>query len=77
MVTKNDKIADLLTRFPFLKEKLIERNPMFKNLNNPVVFNTVGKFARVQDVARVSGEDLEEIIQFLNTEIKSFEKADN
>lgn len=49
MIEKNDKIADLLTKYPFLKEKLIERNPVFKKLNNPVVFNSVGKFARIQE----------------------------
>ncbi len=69
MVSKNDKIADLLTKYPFLKQKLIGRNSVFKRLNNPVVFNSVGKFARIQDVAKVSGENLEELLAFLNCEI--------
>ncbi len=69
MVSKNDKIVDLLTKYPFLKQKLIGRNNVFKRLNNPVVFNSVGKFARIQDVAKVSGENLEELLEFLNCEI--------
>lgn len=69
MVDKNDKIADLLTKYPFLKQKLIERNSVFKRLNNPVVFNSVGKFARIQDVAKVSKENLDELLEFLNFEI--------
>ncbi len=66
MVTSEDKIADIMTRFPHVKAKLIERNKIFKNLNNPVVFNTVGKFARIADVARVSGEDLDDLLAFIN-----------
>jgi NitT/TauT family transport system substrate-binding protein len=70
MIEQNDKIADVLTRYPFLKEKLIAKSPKFKNLNNPVVFNTVGKFARITDVAKVSGENLENLLHFLNEEIR-------
>ncbi len=69
MIDKNDKIADLLTKYPFLKQKLIERNPVFKRLNNPLVFNTVGKFARIQDVSNVSKENLDELLEFINKTI--------
>jgi len=70
-VNKNDKIADLLTAYPFLKEKLIKRNTVFKRLNNPLIFNSVGKYARIQDVAMVSKESLDELIEFLNSEINN------
>ena len=66
MVKSEDKIADIITKFPHIKEKLIERNKIFKNLNNPVVFNTVGKFARITDVAKISGEDLDDLLAFIN-----------
>ncbi|NHZ85342.1 MAG: DUF1858 domain-containing protein [Planctomycetia bacterium] len=66
MITKEDKIADVLNRFPNIKEKFIKRNKLFKNLNNPVVFNTVGKFARISDIAEVSGEELEDLLIFIN-----------
>ncbi len=59
MVKSEDKIAGVLKEFPYIKEKFIERNKLFKNLNNPIVFNTVGKFARISDIAEVSGEELE------------------
>jgi NitT/TauT family transport system substrate-binding protein len=57
-----------------MKEKLISRNRIFKNLNNPVVFNTVGKYARICDVAKVSGEKLEDILGFVNSEISNFKQ---
>lgn len=66
MVTPEDKIADIIERYPFVKDRLIERNRVFRNLNNPVVFNTVGKFARITDIAKVSGENIDELIHFIN-----------
>lgn len=63
VITKNDKIADLITKYPSLKEKLIIRNKIFQRLNNPVVFNSVGKFARIQEIAKVSGKDLDELLR--------------
>ncbi len=66
MITENDKIADVLTKYPHLKEKLLQRSPKFANLNNPLVFKVVGKFARIQDVAKNTGENLEDLLEFLN-----------
>ncbi len=66
MVKSEDKIADVIKEFPHIREKLIERNKIFANLNNPVVFNTVGKFARISDIAKVSGEELEDLLAFIN-----------
>ena len=71
MITKDEKIAEVLTKYPHLKEKLIERSAKFKNLNNPIVFNTVGKFARIEDVARNTGENLDDLLNFLNKSINN------
>ncbi|MCD4781162.1 MAG: DUF1858 domain-containing protein [Candidatus Omnitrophica bacterium] len=66
MVKSEDKIVVIITKFPRIKEKLTERNKIFGKLNNPAVFNTVGKFARISDVAKISGEDLEDLLVFIN-----------
>ncbi len=66
MITEDDKIADVLNQYPVLKEHLLQRSPKFANLNNPIIFNTVGKFARIKDVAKNTGEDLTEFLDFLN-----------
>ncbi len=66
MITADDRIANVIERWPFLKERLVARNPKIANLSNPIVFRTVGRFARLRDVARVSGEDLAELLAFLN-----------
>ncbi len=74
MVSKDEKIARILTKYPFLKDRLIARNKRFENLNNPIVFNTVGKFARLTDVAKVSGENVDELLRFLNKEIENYKQ---
>ncbi len=70
MIDENTKIADLISQYPFMKEKMIEKNKIFSNLNNPVMFRVVGKIARLKDVAKMSGENLEELIEYINTQIK-------
>jgi NitT/TauT family transport system substrate-binding protein len=47
---------------------------VFRNLNNPVVFNTVGKFARITDIAKVSGENIDELIHFINELVEDSDK---
>ena len=69
MIIKNDKIADILEKYPELREKLTARNPRFKRLNNPVLFKVVSKWARLKDVAKVAKEDINELLIFLNKEL--------
>lgn len=66
MITEDDKIADVLKQYPGLKEQLLKRSPKFSNLNNPIIFRTVGQFARIKDIAKNTGEDLAEFLDFLN-----------
>ncbi|KYZ75278.1 hypothetical protein AXX12_14060 [Anaerosporomusa subterranea] len=66
MITAQDKIGNILSQHPHLKQKLIERSPKFKNLENPIMLNTVGRFATVADAAKKTGEDLDELLRFLN-----------
>ncbi len=69
MISKNDKIADILEQYPELREKLVERNSRFKRLNNPVLFKVVSKWAKLKDVARVAKEDIDDLLQFINKAI--------
>jgi len=48
------KIADLL-KYEGMKDTLIEINPKFKKLNNPILRRTIGKIATVKQAAIVGG----------------------
>lgn len=70
-INSDTKIADIVKEYPFMREKLAEFNPMYKNLSNPIVFNTVGKFAKISDVCKMSNVDEEKFINFLNDTINN------
>ena len=70
MISEQDTIAEILTRYPFLKDALVEHNSVFRNLNNPVMLKTVARFARLKDAARNSQEDITSLIAFINREIE-------
>ncbi len=74
MISEQDTIADILTRYPFLKDALIERNSVFKNLNNPIMLKTVAKFAKLKDAAKNSGEDINSLISFITEEIEKHQR---
>lgn len=56
-ITLETKIADLLNDYEGMKDILIEINPKFKKLNNPVLRRTLAKIAGVRQAAVVGGMD--------------------
>jgi len=54
-ITLETKIADLLNEYEGMKEILIQINPKFKKLNNPVLRRTLAKIAGVKQAAIVGG----------------------
>ncbi len=56
-ITLETKIADLLNNYEGMKDILIEINPKFKKLNNPVLRRTLAKIAGVKQAAIVGGMD--------------------
>jgi len=56
-ITLDTKIADLLNSSENMKDILIEINPKFKKLNNPVLRRTLAKIAGVRQAAIVGGMD--------------------
>jgi len=56
-ITLDTKIADLLNEYEGMKDILIQINPKFKKLNNPVLRRTLAKIAGVKQAAVVGGMD--------------------
>ena len=54
-ITLQTTIADLLNNYENMKEILIEINPKFKKLNNPILRRTLAKLATVKQAAVVGG----------------------
>ena len=64
-ITLETKIADLLNDYEGMKDILIEINPKFKKLNNPVLRRTVAKLAGVKQAAIVGGMDPADLLNQL------------
>jgi TusA-related sulfurtransferase len=54
-ITLDTKIADLLNNYEGMKDILIDINPKFKKLNNPILRRTIAKVAGVKQAAIVGG----------------------
>jgi DUF438 domain-containing protein len=63
------KVNDLLSRYPFLKDFLIQVNPEFKMLDNPFMRKTVGRIASLQKAAMIGGMDVNKLLDDIASEI--------
>ena len=68
-ITMETKIADLLNSRPDMKDILIEINPKFKKLNNPVLRRTLAKLASVKQAAVVGGMDAVDLLNQLRVAV--------
>lgn len=66
LITADTKIYDALITHPELKPVLLALNPKHEKLNNSALFQTVGRWARMRDVARVGGTSLCTLLHALN-----------
>ena len=64
-ITLETKIADLLNDYKGMKDILIEINPKFKKLNNPVLRRTLGRIASVRQAAIVGNMDPMDLVDQL------------
>ena len=64
------KVNDLLEEFPQLEEVLINLNPKFNKLKNPLLRNSIGKVATLKQAALVAEMQPDEFIEYLRQAIK-------
>ncbi len=66
VITGKTKVKQALDANPGLKDVLIKLSPKFEKLNNPFIYKTVGKWATFNDVARIGGISICELLHVLN-----------
>jgi len=69
LISEEDKIYDIVTHYPELKERLLSLSKKFQKLNNPLVFNTVAKITTVRKAAEVGKIYINEMLYQLNDAI--------
>ena len=69
-ITKETKLKDLLSEYPWLKDEIAKVSDKFKMLNTPMGKIMLGK-ADISETSKKSGMDAEQIISNPNELIKS------
>jgi DUF438 domain-containing protein len=76
ILSTKTKIDDLLKEYPFLLEFFVSQSPLFKNLKNPIMRNTIGKVATLTQVAGVGKVPLDMLMAGIAREVKEKTGAD-
>ncbi|WP_353663075.1 DUF1858 domain-containing protein [Hydrogenimonas sp. SS33] len=68
-ITPKTKVNDLLNAYPRLEAFLMQLNPKYKKLKNPVLRRTVAKIATLTQVAKIGGYEPLELVNRLRKEV--------
>lgn len=68
-ISPKTKLDELLCSYPFLKDFLIQMNPHFRALDNPLMRKTLGRVATLSRVAMVGGIELGKLMDDIAGEI--------
>ena len=64
-ISPKTKLDELLGKYPFLKDFLIQMDPHFRTLDNPLVRKTLGRVATLSQVAMVGGIELNKLMNYI------------
>ncbi len=68
-ITPQTKIDTLLQTYPELELFLMNLNPKYKKLKNPVLRKTVAKIATLTQVAKIGGYEVKDLVNRLRAEV--------
>ena len=66
-ILATSNIKETLDEYPKLKNVLVDLSPKFKKILNPVMYNTLAKYASFNDAAKVTKTSICEILHSLNS----------
>ncbi|MFC1872827.1 DUF438 domain-containing protein [Chloroflexota bacterium] len=64
------KLKQLLKDYPFIVDYLAEKSPLYGNLKNPLMWQTVGNVASLAQVASIGRKNISSLLQDIATEIR-------
>ena len=68
-ITPQTKVHDLIDHHPYLLDFLVSYNSEYEKLKNPVIFNTVGRFATLATAAEMAKVPVAELIEAIEREV--------
>lgn len=73
-ITKDTKLKDLISTYPWLKDEMAKVNDKFKMLNTPVGKVMLGK-ATITEMSKKSGMDADVLISRISDLIKAHKQV--
>ena len=68
-ITPKTKIAELLSAYPQLEEKLVKMSPAFEKLKNPILRKTIARITSLQQAAMAGNINVGDLINKLRQEV--------
>ncbi len=69
-ITKATIVGDLVKKYPFIKDFLIELSPKYSKLKNPILFKTMSSIATLEMIGERGGFEVQDLIGKLVGEIE-------
>jgi uncharacterized protein len=73
-ISEKMTVNPLLAAFPQLQNVLVDLNPQFNKLKNPLLRNTVGRVATFKQAASVANIPVLTLVNLPSTELPAVEK---
>ncbi|MDW8801519.1 PAS domain-containing protein [Clostridium sp. A1-XYC3] len=70
-ITEETTLGELVNKYPFIKEFLVNLSPKFSKLKNPVIFKTMSSIATLEMISGRGGFEVQELIDKIVKEIQS------
>lgn len=74
-ISADTHVHDLIDEYPYLMDWLVSRADDFKKLKNPVLYNTIGRAARLKEAAAMGDIPLDQFLDEIRREIAVHEIA--
>ena len=69
-ITKDSVIADIINKYPYIREFMPTLSPKYRKILNPIAFNTIGKVANLEMIAQRGNINIDVLISKICEEIK-------
>jgi hypothetical protein len=69
-ITKDSVIADIINKYPYIREFMPTLSPKYSKILNPIAFNTIGKVANLEMIAQRGNINIDVLISKICDEIK-------
>ncbi len=69
-ITKDSVIADIINKYPYIREFMPTLSPKYSKILNPIAFNTIGKVANLEMIAQRGNINIDVLISKICEEIK-------